>query len=69
MAYLLAKFPELLMHRLGSRKSVVAGISGCSDIFVIKRIAKLKIRFEKIGLELIMSAIANGYLGAPIFCH
>ena len=35
--------------------------------FVIKRIAKRKIMFEKIGLELIMSDIANGYLGALDF--
>ena len=42
-------------------------ISGYSDIFVIKRIAKRKIRFEKIVLELIMSDIANGHLGALIF--
>ena len=54
---------------LDSPQCGVAGISGCSDIYVIKRIAKLKKRFEKIGLELIMSDIPNGYLGALIFCH
>ena len=40
MVYLLAKPSELFIHRLGSPKCVVAGIHGCSDIFVIKRIAK-----------------------------
>ena len=67
MAYLLAKLSQLLTHKLGSPKCLVAGISGCSDIFVINRIAKRKIRFEKIGLELIISDIANGCLGALIF--
>ena len=67
MVYLLAKLCELLMHRSGSPKCVVARTSGCSDIFVIKRIAKQKIRLEKIGLELIMTDIANGYLGALTF--
>ena len=43
----------LLIHRLGSPKCVVRGISGCSGMFVIKRIATRKIRFERIGLELI----------------
>ena len=38
-----------------------------SDIFGIKRIAKRKIRVEKIELKLIMSYIAIGYLGALIF--
>ena len=67
MAYPLAKLSELLIHGLGSRKCVVAGISGCSDIFVIKRISKQKIRVEKIKIKLIMSDIAIGYLGALIF--
>ena len=67
MAYLLAKLSELLIHGLGSPKCLVAGISGYSDSVVIKRIAKRKIRFEKIGLELIISDIANGCLGALIF--
>ena len=55
-----------MIHRLGSPKCVVAGISECSDIFVIKRIAKRKIRVEKVELEVIMSDIAIGYLGALI---
>ena len=46
--YLLAKLSELLIHRLGSPKCVVAGIYVCSDIlFFIKRIAKQKVRVEK----------------------
>ena len=40
VAYLLAELSELLTHSLGNPKCVAAGISGCSDIFVIKRIAK-----------------------------
>ena len=67
ISYVLAQLPELLIHRLGSPKCVVAGISGCSDIIVIKRIAKRKIRVEKVELELIMSDITIGYLGALIF--
>ena len=40
----------------------------CALIFIfIKRIAKRKIRVEKIELELIMSDIAIRYLGALIF--
>ena len=31
--YLSAKLSELLVHRLGGPKCVVAGISVCSDIF------------------------------------
>ena len=38
-----------------------------SDAFYIQIIAKRKIRVEKIELELIMSDIAIGYLGALIF--
>ena len=39
----------------------------CSDIFfIIKKIAKRKIRVEKIELELIMSEITIGYLAALI---
>ena len=66
MAYLLAKLSILLIHRLGSPKCVVAGISEFSDIFVIKRIAKRKLSVEKIELEVIMSDIAVGYLCALI---
>ena len=65
-SYLLTKLSELLIHRLGSPKCVVAKISVCSDFF-IKRIAKRKIRVENIELELIMSDIVIGYLGALIF--
>ena len=67
LAYLLAELSELLIHSLGNPKCVAAGISGCSDIFVIKRIAKRTKRVEKIELELIKSDIAIGYLGALIF--
>ena len=67
ISYLLAKLFELLIHRLGSPKYVAAEISGCSDFFFIKRIAERKIRVEKIELELTMSDIAIGYLGALIF--
>ena len=37
MAFLFAKPLELLIHRLGRPKCVVAGISGCSDFFAIRR--------------------------------
>ena len=37
VVYLFAKLLELLIHRLGSPKCVVKGISGCSNIFAIKR--------------------------------
>ena len=58
---MLAKFSRLLIHRLDSRKCVVAGTYVCSDIlFFIDRISKRKIRVEKIELELIMSDIAIG---------
>ena len=67
ISYLLAKLSELLIHRFCSPTCVVVKISVCSDIFPIKRIAKRKIRVEKIELELIMSDIAIGYLGALIF--
>ena len=42
ISYLLADLSELLIHRLGSPKCVVATISECSNIFFIKRIAKRK---------------------------
>ena len=58
ISYLLAKLSELLIHGLGSTECVVEEMSVCSDIFSIKRIAKRKIRVEKIELELIMSNIA-----------
>ena len=49
---------------------LVAGISGCSDSFVIKRLAKQKNRVEKIELELIMSDIAIGKSRcSDLFCH
>ena len=69
ISYLLAKVSELLIQRLGtsSHKCVVAEISVCSDIVFINRIAEQKIRVEKIELELIMSDIAIGYLGALTF--
>ena len=38
----------------------------CALIFFIKRIAKRKIRLKKIELELIVSDIAIGFLGALI---
>ena len=44
ISYLLAELPELFVHRLGSPKCVVAGISVCYNILFIKRIAKRKIR-------------------------
>ena len=37
MAYMFAKPLELLMHMLGSPKCVVARISGCPDMFDVKR--------------------------------
>ena len=46
---------------------MAAGISGCSDIVVIKINAKRKIRVEKIELESIMSGTTIGYLSALIF--
>ena len=48
ISYLLAELSELLIHRLGSPKCVVAGISVCSNVFFIKRIAKQKIRISLI---------------------
>ena len=42
ISYLLAELFELLVHKLGSPKSVVVGISVCSNIYFIKRIAKWK---------------------------
>ena len=42
ISYLLTKLFELLVHKLGSSKCVVAGISVCSNIYFIKRIAKRK---------------------------
>ena len=71
ISYLLAELSELLIHRFGSPKCVVAEISVCSDFFSIKRIAKRKIRVEKIELELIMRDIAIGYLArcSDLFCQ
>ena len=40
ISYLLAKLFELLVHKLGSPKCVVAGISLCSNVLFIKKIAK-----------------------------
>ena len=45
---------------------MVAGIYGCSNIFVIKIIAKRKKRVENVELEFIMSDIAYRYLCALI---
>ena len=68
ISYLLANLSELLIHRLCSPKCVVTEIYVCSDKKIsIKRIAKRKIRVEKIELELIMSDVAIRYLGALIF--
>ena len=44
----LAILSELLIHRLGSPKCVVTGISVCSDFFFIKRISKRKIRISAV---------------------
>ena len=55
ISYLLAKLSELVIHSVGSPKCVLVGISGCSDIFVIKRIAKQKIRVENIGFQCCLS--------------
>ena len=49
ISYMLAEVSELLIHRFGSPKCVVAGIYGIY-FFSIKRIAKRKIRVEKIEL-------------------
>ena len=48
ISHLLAKLSELLMHRLGSPKGVVAGISVCLDIFFIRRISKRNIRVSPV---------------------
>ena len=37
MAYMFTKPLELLIHRLGSPKCAVARISGCPDIFDVRR--------------------------------
>ena len=63
ISFLVAKFSELLIHMSCSIECVVAEIFLCSDIFSIKRIAKQKIRVEKIELEVIMSDVAIEYLG------
>ena len=47
-SYLLVELSELLIHRLGSPKCVVAGISVWSNNLFIKRIAKRKIRISLI---------------------
>ena len=52
ISYMLAKLYELLIHKLASPKCVAAGISGCSDIFVIEIIAKRKMRVETIELDM-----------------
>ena len=44
--YLLAELSELLIHRLGSPKCVVAVISVCSNIHFIKVVTKRKIRIS-----------------------
>ena len=48
ISYLLTELFELLVHKLGSPKCVVAGISVCSNIYFIKRIAKRKKRIPLI---------------------
>ena len=48
ISYLLTKLFERLVHKLGSPKCVVAGISVCSNIYFIKRIAKRKKRISLI---------------------
>ena len=47
ISYLLVKLSELLIHKLGSPKCVVAETAVCSDIFFIKRFAKRKIRISR----------------------
>ena len=42
ISYLIAELFELLVHKLGSPTCVVAGISVCSNIYFIKRIAERK---------------------------
>ena len=42
ISYLLAELSELLVHRLGSPKCVVAGISMCSNIFSLKELPNEK---------------------------
>ena len=46
--YLLTELFELLVHKLGSPKCVFAGISVCSNIYFIKRIAERKKRISLI---------------------
>ena len=48
ISYLLTKLFELLVHKWVSPKCVVAGISVCSNIYFIKRIAKRKKRISLI---------------------
>ena len=42
ISYLLAKLSELLIHRLGSPKCVVADMSVCSDIFSYQKNCQMK---------------------------
>ena len=42
ISYLLAKLSELLVHRLGSPKCVVAGISVCSNMLSLKELPNEK---------------------------
>ena len=66
MVYQVAKLSELLAHRLVSAKCVVAGISGCSDILPIKRVAKEK-KFEKKLFRSSMGDITNRTPHPPFF--
>ena len=66
MAYMFTKPLELLIHRLGSPKCVVARISGCPDIFDVKRNFVVTVR--RTGTFLVYIYICNqaGYSGARV---
>ena len=57
ISYLIAELFELLVHKLGSPTCVVAGISVCSNIYFIKRIAERKKRISLIPLPVTTAEI------------
>ena len=62
MAYMFTKPLELLIHRLGSPKCVVARISGCPDIFDVKRNFVVTVRRTGTFLVYIYVYIYNIYI-------
>ena len=68
MAYMFTKPLELLIHRLGSPKCVVARISGCPDIFDVKRNFVVTVR--RTGTFLVYYKIVGPILATgKLRCH